>query len=933
MIQPHGLLLVLEKPGLIIRRASENALDLVGTPAAELIDRPLEALAGVNQIARLRLVLRRGDLIRTNPLRVRLPDRPEGRVFSVLMHTVDEAIVFEAEPVASEDQVASNAYFQNACFQEVREATSRIQATESQEALCQVAAEELRRITGFDRVMMYRFDADWNGSVIAESRDDGTASSCLTSSCLASSYLASSYLGLQFPASDIPAQARRLYTLKRVGCIPDVRYTPVRLRCGNSLDSELRAPPLDMTHCVLRSVSPLHLEYLRNMGVGSTLTVSLLFNGVLWGMITCHHYQPKLVNPERRLSCSFLAQIIETQLGVREEGMERSYRMQTAALQVRFIELLSRAGSLGDLATDPASVMEFVDATGAIIVNGSTYALVGQTPDEAEIAGLIDRMKQSIDSGIYTTQSLTASYPRAERFKDVASGMLAVEISRERGDYIVWLRNERVHTIDWAGNPDKAVRAESGTARLHPRNSFELWKSAVTRHSKRWKVCEVAAAAELRDTIRSVLASDEERNRELRQHEQELRSSRDKAEAANSAKSEFLANMSHELRTPLTAILGYTELLSETDGPAVTDADRVDYIKPIQRDGDHLLAVINDILDISKIEAGRMSVETIPVSPVQLLLDVESLMQGAARSKGLSFTTTWTTPIPAAIQSDPIRMKQILVNLVGNAIKFTERGGISVRVSLAENAVSAPALRLEVVDSGIGMTPQQMEHLFAAFVQADATTVRKYGGTGLGLRISHSLARLLGGDVTVESEAGRGTTFTMMIPTGPLENVPMVNALAMRRSTSSDAPSSKSLQGAEPLEGVRIILAEDGPDNQRLFAHHLPRAGAELIVFANGRLALEAMTKDGTIEGPLLDEPACDLVLTDLHMPEMDGYTFARKLRNKGWTQHIIALTADAMAGERERCLQAGCDGYVSKPIDRKKLISTCCDALALSTA
>ena len=246
------------------------------------------------------------------------------------------------------------------------------------------------------------------------------------------------------------------------------------------------------------------------MGVRASLSVSLLKDGMLWGLIACHHSQTKHVCAERRLSCDFLGQIIESQLNMREDGAERAYRVQTSAIQVRFLDLLAQASSLNGLARDPTSVLDFVDAQGAAIVQGTKCTLLGQSPSEAEIPGLIDLMSGSLNQGVYATDSLAASYPPAAEFKDVASGMLGLEVSRERGDYLLWFRPEQVRTVNWAGNPDKAVILENGTGRLHPRKSFEVWKTAVTLQSARWKPCELAAAMELNRTFRNVIASAEE---------------------------------------------------------------------------------------------------------------------------------------------------------------------------------------------------------------------------------------------------------------------------------------------------------------------------------------------------------------------------------------------------------------------------------------
>ncbi len=435
------------------------------------------------------------------------------------------------------------------------------------------------------------------------------------------------------------------------------------------------------------------------------------------------------------------------------------------------------------------------------------------------------------------------------------------------------------------------------------------------------------------------------------------------AEAANRAKSEFLANMSHEIRTPMTAILGYADLLEDPVTAAGGSAFR-EHVGVIKRNGEHLLAIINDVLDLSKIEAGKMTVETIPTHPAILLGEIESLMRARAHAKGVSLTTSLHNAIPEVILSDPLRLRQVLINLVGNAIKFTEHGGVSVTCGYDPAPAGRPALWFRVADSGIGMTGEQASRLFEAFAQADTSTTRRFGGTGLGLRISRSLAQMLGGDIAVSSVLGKGSVFTLTVAAQAVEGCGMVRPGELHglegptapapapAPTLAAAPAPEVAEGAatavstapppsgdateaapkpelatpvvRPLEGLRVFFAEDGPDNQRLVQFHLRKAGAEVTIFENGRLALRALTAGGGDDGPLKDPPGCDLLLTDMQMPEMDGYTLARTLRARGSRLPIVALTAHAMSGDAEKCLGAGCDRFATKPIDRDGLIETC---------
>jgi PAS domain S-box-containing protein len=400
-----------------------------------------------------------------------------------------------------------------------------------------------------------------------------------------------------------------------------------------------------------------------------------------------------------------------------------------------------------------------------------------------------------------------------------------------------------------------------------------------------------------------------------RQLEQSIAHANEMALAARQAsqtKSEFLANMSHEIRTPMTAILGYADNLLD---PQLADADRLSAVHTIRRNGEHLLQIINDILDISKIEAERLVLERIRCSPIQILADIRSLMQVRADAHGLSLNIAFTGPIPETIETDPTRLKQILVNLVGNAIKFTERGSVHLVTEMCGDPAH-PCLRFDVVDTGIGMGERQLAQLFQPFVQADTSTTRRFGGTGLGLTIARRLAGLLGGDVSVESSPGQGSRFSVTIATGPLDGVPLLPDPAGALVAKPEPAAGTPADDAAALT-CRILLAEDGQDNQRLIAFVLRRAGAEVALVDNGQLAVDQALAAHATGRPF------DLILMDMQMPVLDGYEATALLRQRGYTGPIIALTAHAMAGDRQKCLDAGCDDYATKPIDRQRLIQT----------
>jgi len=402
---------------------------------------------------------------------------------------------------------------------------------------------------------------------------------------------------------------------------------------------------------------------------------------------------------------------------------------------------------------------------------------------------------------------------------------------------------------------------------------------------------------------------------DLKRSESELALAKQAAEEANQTKSEFLANMSHEIRTPLTAILGYTDLLMDRNIP---EADHRLHLETVRRNGQVLLRLLNDLLSLSKIDAGKVGLEVSNCSLWDTVSEVVSLMRVRTLDKPVNLELEHVFPLPATVRTDPIRLRQILMNLIGNAIKFTERGTVLVTVRMAGEGARR-RIELAVQDTGIGMTSEEISRLFKPFSQADPSTARRFGGTGLGLAISKRLAEMLGGGIKVESWPNVGSTFTLAIDPGPLDGVPLL-----------DEPPDPAHAGRTPAAAAanvrlagRVLLAEDGEDNRRLIRAVLVKAGLEVDLAENGRVACEKALQSRAEGHPY------DLILMDIQMPEVDGYEATRRLRATGWCGPIIALTAHAMTADRLQCLEVGCDDYLGKPIEKRSFLSTIAQYLA----
>ncbi len=556
------------------------------------------------------------------------------------------------------------------------------------------------------------------------------------------------------------------------------------------------------------------------------------------------------------------------------------------------------------------------------------------TPNEPTERFIVDSAHQGEEGLALVQQSLRDSRPYPLAFVDVRMppGWDGVETIQR-----IWQVDPEILIVlctaysdhTWEEIVARLGRTDHLLILKKPFDNIEV-RQLVLALTKRWHLARQAdmtrSALEQRvaERTREVEARSvalEKASDELKAMNDELAAAQLAAEAANRAKTDFLANMSHEIRTPMTAIVGYAELLRDEIIRAELPGAPVEFVDAILHNTEHLLGLLNDILDMTKIESGQLAIEQVRCNPWEIVYDVASMVRAPAKSKGLTLSIEHVGAIPETIETDPLRLRQILTNLVGNAIKFTQSGGVHITVQLLRDAPGGTLLRLDVTDTGIGMTPETIGKLFERFTQADSSTTRQYGGSGLGLAISRRLALMLGGDISVESELGRGSKFMVTVATGSLEGVPMTDNPHVKPAVAQ-LPAKTTKIGS----GERILLAEDSIDNQRIISLILRNAGFQVDVADNGQITYE------TAMASLQEGKPYDMILMDMQMPIMEGHEATRRLRAAGYNRPIVALTAHATIDDRRTCLDAGCNFYITKPINRAELLMVAADCVEKQT-
>jgi two-component system, chemotaxis family, sensor kinase Cph1 len=733
-IQSHGILLTFSEADRIILQISQNSAVLLGRPAEAFLGQSLAVLLSENDIEAVQRCLQ-VEFDHVNPLRLLLSVGGQPQPFEGIVHRSDGVVVLELEPAIEQPPVSFFDFYQS-----VKLPITQLQHTQSLTELAQQTVSIIRNITGFDRVMLYRFHADGSGHVIAENKHEDYES----------------FLGLHYPATDIPQQARELYRLNLLRIVPDVMADRVPLQPELN---PVTGQSIDLSLSVLRSVSPLHQEYLGNMGVRASMSVSLLRDGQLWGLIACHHASPRRLSYEIRTICEFLGQVISFEVGAKADAEDLEYRIKLQTVHSRFLNTIANCQTLSDgLNQNPEDLMDLVSAHGVVFYDHNTITAFGNTPHKTAIGSLVTWVDQRIgDAAIYSTNRLAIDYPEFAGYKSVASGLLALRISRIQQTYLLWFRPEVLQTIHWAGEPHKTIGVDSNGSQngglwLTPRKSFELWKETVRRQALPWLTCEINAALELRSRIIGIVL----------QKADELALVNTELERSNTELDSFAYIASHDLKEPLRGIHNYSSFLIEDYGELLGEAG-TKKLTTLMRLTQRMEDLINSLLHYSQF--GRADLQFQPVNLGEM---VESVLDVIAISQPSSTDFRIPRPMPI-VQCDRTQVNELFSNLISNAIRYNNQAekwveiGYLLPEELTPNLLvllhlDRPQTVFLIKDNGIGIRAQHLETIFKIFKRLHAQGA--YGeGTGAGLTIAKKVVERHGGTIAVESTYGEGSTF------------------------------------------------------------------------------------------------------------------------------------------------------------------------------
>jgi chemotaxis family two-component system sensor kinase Cph1 len=743
-IQPHGVLLALRPGELTIAQVSENSERWLGAPPDRLLGRCVADVLGDVQAARLGEFVAREPLER-NPLYVftiEIPNAEGSVALDVTAHTADGVLLVEMEPAGRgrTDGTPEPDYYGM-----VKRTVALLQATPTVRDFCQVVAEEVRRLTGLDRVMVYKFHPDHSGEVLAEAKRQDLAP----------------WLGRRYPADDIPKPAREIFKKIWIRPLPDAAAEPAEMVPLINPDT---GRPLEMTHCALRGASVMYTEYLRNMGVAASLTMSILRDGELWGLIAGHHSTPARFPFQVRAAAEFTAQVVSLQLKNAEDREHLQYRASIDAAHHGVLARAAGPGGLAQIVDGHPGLMNGIACTGAALCDGGRWWTVGAVPAEPELEVLAAWLRGPPElrgSGrpIYVTDRLAADFPPAASYPGLAAGLLAVPVSRHGRSLILWFRREQAQTFQWAGNPhDKPTELGPNGPRLTPRRSFELWQEQVQGRSAPWLEIEVDAALKLRLLVMDLVISRAE----------QLAALNDDLSRSNAELDAFAYVASHDLKEPLRSIHRYARyLLEDAQAGKVLDAQATARIETLLRLTVRMDGLLDALLHFSRV--GQLSLELEDTSLNELAR--EALEMLGARLEESGAEVRLPRPLPA-VWCDRVRVREVFANLIANALKYNDKAGKWIEIGYFEADEPAPpfvdrggtpqAARGQrvfyVADNGIGIEPRHFDQVFRLFKRLHPREAFG-GGNGAGLTITRKLVEQHGGVIWLQSRPSEGTTF------------------------------------------------------------------------------------------------------------------------------------------------------------------------------
>lgn len=690
-VQGHGYLVAVDTSNFSIQYISENLLQKTGLEATALLGKTVETCLEKSNIQLQHISL--SQLLSCanettcediNPVSVSIDDQP----YYLILHRHNDYLVMEFEPRESSVEIALQRL--------ISSSLSKILDGKTLRNILQNAAEQVKEIIHYDRVMIYKFWEDEHGEVIAEAKNEDLEP----------------FLGLHYPATDIPKQARALYKLNLTRIIADVYHpaSPV-----TAMSDIAAAFPLDLTFSTLRAVSPIHIQYLKNMGVAASFSVSLIAHGELWGLIACHNYTPRFIDYKEREGARLIGQILSAQLEFRDEEENKEYHKQYQQAADDMIRQMTKDWDvLNAITMHPQLLQQATGAHGAVILVENTTYRVGITPDAGQIAEIVRWLQEHPTPPVFHTESFCKYYKPASHFAGTASGLMVCMLSKEMGEYILWFKPERIKTVNWAGNPGKNIEQDAaGNITISPRRSFDVWSQQVENTSEPWSKAEINTVMRLREDIMHI----------LNQKANQLRQLNEKLKEAYEELDTFSYTISHDLKTPITSIKNYTEIILEENDSL--NEDTLQILHRITRVADKMHLLIKEVLAYSRISRKEVIKEK---------LDMRNLLEDIVNELKVAYKIDQTNIIiknMPDLQADKTMITQVFTNIIGNALKYSSQSPNPTVVIDAETGEDE--IVYSVQDNGVGIDVQFGSQVFEIFKRMD--NVKQFEGSGVGLSI------------------------------------------------------------------------------------------------------------------------------------------------------------------------------------------------------